>query len=143
MSEKLIQHNFTQKLRRGIDDLINTYAFHGNSQGDTFVTNSVEEYKAAEGWLSFMFNPEIDKFDQEAINREIERRKQLNASYIDKLKEEGKYEEEYEYSTTLYVRPNLTFDNPKLPLRPLESYRIIFIDDESKTKNLEEGEEEK
>lgn len=110
------------KGRRGIDDLQGIYAFVGNSQGDTSGTNDIEVYKASGGWMSFIFNCELE---QNAINAESERRIILNSQYIKELIEDYKYGEEYE--TIINVEHNSLFDDPQ-ENRPLLSYTTTFLD---------------
>ena len=71
--------------RKGIDDLKSLYAFVGNSQGDSSASNSIEEYQAAKGWMSFVFDCNLT---QEAIEEEIQKRKSWNDAYIKELKED-------------------------------------------------------
>lgn len=82
------------KRQRGVDDLLCECAFTGNSQGDESWSNEIADYKAAKGWMSFRFNG-VDINDQKAIYAEVERRKKHNADYIQQLKDEGRYLEEY------------------------------------------------
>ena len=118
---------YSLKKKRGVDDLISEYAFHGNSQGDETQTNSIEAYKASQGWLSFGFTCELT---DEAIQKEVAIRKEQNEKYIQELKDSGRYLEEYEISISL--APNPIFDEPpsnKYPeLRPMESYKFLLID---------------
>lgn len=103
--------DYTFKGKKGITDLIPIYAFRGNSQGDTSETNSIEEYKAANGWLSFIFEG-IDCNDQEAINKESERRIAENNVYIQKLKDSGEYGKEYESTISIGLVYRALFDEP-------------------------------
>lgn len=127
-------YNF--KYKRGIDDLRNVYAWHGNSQGDESATNDIEEAKSRGSWMSYMFG-DIDPTDQNAINLESERRRKENDAYIAKLKLEGRFGEEY--TVTMHVKHNPIFDTPPFnkkvyigpsppPSNPLESYKMVFID---------------
>lgn len=110
----LKEYKYTTKHKKGITDLLNIYAFLGNSQGDTSATNDVLEYKAAKGWLSFAFGKNIDCNDQEAINKESERRQKENEITISKLKESGEYGKEYELTTTILMANRPFFDTPEL-----------------------------
>jgi hypothetical protein len=110
----LKEYKYTTKHKKGITDLINIYAFLGNSQGDTSATNSVEEYKAAKGWLSYAFDKSIDCNDQEAINKESLRRQKENEITINKLKESGEYSQEYESTITILMGNRPLFDNAEL-----------------------------
>ena len=117
---------YSLKKKRGVDDLISEYAFYGNSQGDETQTNSIEAYKASQGWLSFEFTCELTN---EAIQKEVAIRKEQNRKYVQELKDSGRYLEEYEISISL--APNLIFDKPsnKYPEpRPMESYKFVLID---------------
>jgi len=67
------KYNFKRKL--GIDDLFCEFAFVGNSQGDTSGTNALDVYLISDGWLSFVFNCELN---HEEINKESQKRKQAN-----------------------------------------------------------------
>lgn len=116
------------KLRRGIDDLKSLFAFRGNSQGDESKSNSIEEYKASKGWLSFMFDCELT---DEAIAAEIEKRKLWNDNYLNELHTNGTYGEEYEIG--IDFRYNPVFDTPNInmgPSVPLQSYRMVFLDND-------------
>ncbi len=109
--------------KKGIDDLICEYAFIGNSQGDESCSNIAGDF--AGGWHSFTFD--CDPYDQEAINKESERRKIKNLKYIQELKDKGEYGKSYEW--TIHIIHNPIFDNPT-PIKPsLESHRMIFIDE--------------
>lgn len=112
---------------RGVDDLLSEYAFRGNSQGDESASNEISDYISSKGWMSFMFG-DIDKTNQEAIYKEVERRKQQNLDYIDKLVREGRYKEEYEITISLAHNP--IFDEPSFfpSTPPLESYRVVLLD---------------
>jgi len=111
---KLKEYKYITKHKKGITDLLNIYAFLGNSQGDTSETNSIEQYKAAKGWLSYAFDKDIDCNDQEAINKESERRQKENEITINKLKESGEYGEEYEVTTTILMAYRPFFDEPNI-----------------------------
>jgi hypothetical protein len=115
------------KQKRGIDDLQNIYAWVGNSQGDESHTNIIEVGLASDGWMSYMFK-NINFLDQNAINIESARRKQANEDYIKKLKEEGKFGQEYELS--LHIKENPLFDRVinLTDKPPLETYKMLFID---------------
>jgi hypothetical protein len=110
----LKEYKYTTKHKKGITDLINTYAFIGNSQGDISATNSVEEYKNSNGWLSYAFDKNIDSNNQEAINKESERRQEENKITIKELKDSGEYGKEYESTITILRNNRPFFDNPEL-----------------------------
>lgn len=118
---------YSLKRQRGVDDLQSEYAFHGNSQGDTTQTNSIESYKASQGWLSFEFSCELTN---EAIQKEVAIRKEQNKKYVQELKNSGRYLEEYEVQ--LSMMPIHLFDeNPPNNLSAipsLESYKLFMID---------------
>jgi len=111
---ELKEYKYTTKHRKGITDLINIYAFLGNSQGDTSATNSIEEYKAAKGWLSYAFDESIDCNDQEAIDKESLRRQEQNEITIKELKDSGEYGKEYENTITIAMGTRPFFDDPNL-----------------------------
>lgn len=112
------------KGRLGIDDLYSLYAFHGNSQGDESVSNNIADFEASKGWMSFGFDCEMT---DEAIAKEIQRRKDYNELYIRNLRAQGRYGEEYIQYLELEYNP--LFDGKQVfPHGPLESYRMIFID---------------
>ena len=120
-------NTFSIVRKKGIDDLLGLFAFVGNSQGDESVTNSVEEYLSSKGWKSFVF-ADIDPTDQEAIYAEVERRRLKNEAYIKELQEKGEFGREY--TLTVHVKPNPIFDHsPSKVTLPMESYRMVFIDD--------------
>lgn len=95
---------------KGIDDLQNTFAWTSNSQGDEFRTNSIEEAKKQGAWVSYQF-PDIDPTDQDAINAESARRKQLNDDYVQSLIEKGEYKQKYDLK--IHFKPIPTFDRVK------------------------------
>jgi hypothetical protein len=101
-------NSYKFKRLRGVDDLQNTYAFVGNSQGDSFCSNDVKEGLSQGDWASFTFEG-IDKTDQEAIYKESLRRQRENEVYIFKLKEEGRFEEPYDL--VIHFKPYSLFDN--------------------------------
>lgn len=119
---------YTFKARLGIDDLKQIYAFTGNSQGDTSATNSLEEYYAAKGWLSFGFNCNLD---QESINKESEERIIYNNKYILELKESGKFGEEYDINITLKCLP--LFDENEIVFDK-SSYKVTFLNFSNETR---------
>lgn len=120
-------NKYTFKRKLGIDDLLCEFAFVGNSQGDTSVSNKIEDYIAAKGWMSITQGFEDIADNQEAIYEESKRRCIANIDYIEKLKAEGKYGEEYEIN--IYLHPHPIFDTPtNKGGPPLESYRMIFLD---------------
>ena len=117
--------------RRGIDDLKPEYAFVGSSQGDHSATNEIEDYKNSQGWLSFIFD-NVDEEDQLAIYTESAIRKQENKDYIQKLKEEGRYKEEYEIKFEFKHCPEFddVKENTELPLSSFKGLIINLSDNE-------------
>ncbi len=113
---------YTIKYKHGIHDLKSEYAFHGNSQGDESRSNNIATYLASGGWMSFMFDCPMT---EEAIAIEVAKRKEWNIDYINKLKDEGRFGEEYEIALSIQEHP--LFDTP-LEGKPLESYKVKFID---------------
>lgn len=111
------------KFKHGIHDLKSEYAFHGNSQGDESVSNSIATYQASQGWMSFMFDCPMT---EEAIAIEVAKNKAWNKEYIQKLKDEGRFGEEY--TITMSVQEHPLFDTPKHESPPSESYQMVFID---------------
>lgn len=108
------EYKYTTKHKKGITDLLNTYAFVGSSQGDTSQTNNVQDYIDSKGWLSFAFDNSIDRYNQEAINKESERRQKENEITINKLKQSGEYGQEYEVTTTVLMAIKKFFDDSEL-----------------------------
>lgn len=111
--------------RKGIDDLKSLYAFHGSSQGDHTRTNSIQEFKDAQGWLHFTFDCEMT---EEAIKAEIKRRDLWNNDYLKRLRDSGEYGKEQEQ--TISFQHNPAFDLPLKPLddpQPLSSYSLILL----------------
>lgn len=122
---------YTLKRKLGINDLLCEFAFVGNSQGDESKSNFIDDYNASQGWMSFIFDCELN---QEEINKESQRRKQSNLDYIEKLKTEGKYGEEYEIDINLHPHPS--FDTPtNKGGSPLESYKFYFLNNEKNSNN--------
>ena len=109
--------------RKGINDLKSLYAFVGNSQGDSSASNSIEEYQAAKGWMSFVFDCE---FTQEAIEEEIQKRKSWNETYIKELKETGEYGKVYFINVQVELDP--IYDAPIKSAPVAESFRMEFLD---------------
>jgi len=107
-------YNIKRKIRKGIDDLKNIYAFLGNSQGDESYSNEIKDYEASEGWMSFVFEG-VDPTDQQAIYDESARRKKENDDYIADLIVKGEYGKEWEHSITMHLKPNPLFDHPEQP----------------------------
>jgi len=115
------------KKKRGQDDLLSLVAFKGNSQGDEFATNDVKEANAYGNWCSYRFDDDVDRNDQESINKEVERRRKWNEEYIQKLKDEGRYLEEY--TTTIHFKSNPIFDVPTVTSGddlPYKNMKIFF-----------------
>lgn len=114
------------KCLKGIDDLKSLYAFVGNSQGDETRTNSIEDYKNSEGWLSYQFNVPLTEQD---IFKEIEIRNAWNIEYINKLKKTNEYGEEYFISLLMQDNPDFDIVSPMLQNNyPLSSYSFQTID---------------
>lgn len=118
------QHTYTFKTRKGIDDLLSPYAFHGNSQGDESAHNDIEQYKNSGGWQSFVFKCELT---EEAIAAEIERRRKWNTAYVMMLKASGEYGKEVDNTLTFAYNPAFDAEQSQLT-PPLSSYKMIFID---------------
>ena len=124
-----IMNKYTFKRKLGIDDLLCEFAFADNSQGDKSRSNSIDEYKVSQGWMSIVSGFEEISNNQEAIYKESKKRYNTNIDYIEKLKSEGKYGEEYEIDITLHSHP--LFDTPFNKGGPsLTSYRMIFLNNE-------------
>jgi hypothetical protein len=119
-------------IRKGIDDLKSIYAFHGNSQGDNSISNSIETYKASQGWMSYSSTFEaagINIDDQEAINKYSEELRKQNEKYIEELKLTGEYGYPTEgISLTLKHFPLYDDNNYDTTDKPIESYKMTFID---------------
>ena len=109
--------------RKGIDDLKSLYAFVGNSQGDSSASNSIEEYQAAKGWMSFVFDCNLT---QEAIEEEIQNRKSWNDAYIKELKETEEYGKVYFINIQVELDP--IYDAPTKSTPVAESFRMGFLD---------------
>ncbi len=119
---------YTVTRRKGIDDLLCEWAFTGNSQGDESYSNDVEVYKSSQGWMSFNFKAPILPTDQESIYIEVERRRKLNLLYIQELKDKGEFGKEF--PITMHLKHNSIFDAPlNYNKYPLESHRVVFLDD--------------
>ena len=95
------KENFTEyigpKRRLGIDDLRSEFAFHGNSQGDDSVSNSVDTFVSQEGWMSASsWYKDIDYLNQDEVDKRVFEIKQFNADRIEQLKLSGDYGKEVE-----------------------------------------------
>ena len=97
--------------KRGVHDLKSLFAFHGNSQGDDSQHNDIQRYKDSMGWNSFCFACGLT---EEEIAKEIETRRAWNEAYVARLREEGRYEEEY--FITVRIKHNPIFDSPQNPV---------------------------
>ena len=85
------KENFTEyigpKRRLGIDDLRSEFAFHGNSQGDDSVSNSVDTFVSQKGWMSVnCWYKDIDYLNQDEVDKKVLEIKQFNADRIEQLK---------------------------------------------------------
>lgn len=118
-------NKYTIDGKKGINDLKSIYAFHGNSQGDTSVSNNIEDYKNSKGWMSFHFDCELT---EEAIIKESNIRKEWNESYIKELQSNGTYGEVYHLEVSIDNHPLLDDPNKPLLFYPLESYKLVFLD---------------
>jgi hypothetical protein len=115
------------KKKLGIDDLLCEFAFVGNSQGDESVSNKISDYIASKGWMYITSGFENIADNQEAIYEESKKRCIQNIDYIEKLKAEGRYGEEYEIAINLH--PDSNFDTPTNKVgSSLSSYKMIFLD---------------
>lgn len=123
-------NTYKLKFKHGIDDLQSEYAFRGNSQGDESQSNEISDYKASQGWMSFIFEG-IDINDQEAIYKEYARRKLANQKYIEQLHNEGRFGEEYEISVSFEDNPafDAPIDTNETNFQP-SSYKLIILDNE-------------
>lgn len=108
---------YTLKQRRGYDDLYQIYAFSGASQGDETRSNDIKDYNE---WM--IYNFKNIPLDQDAINKESNRRKKLNDEYISKLKNENRYGELFE--TTISIEQDETYDKNTKVNNTCESYRF-------------------
>jgi hypothetical protein len=120
----MIKHSIKRRL--GIDDLLCEFAFQGNSQGDESKSNEIADYIAAKGWMSITKGFEHIVDNQEAIYEEAKKRCITNLEYIEKLKAERRYGEEYQIDINLHPHPD--FDTPtNKGGPPLSSYRMIML----------------
>lgn len=120
-------NKYTFKRKLGIDDLLCEFAFTGNSQGDTSVSNEISDYVSSQGWMSITKGFEDIANNQQAIYEESKRRYNENIDYIERLYLERRYGEEYEIDINLHPHP--LFDTPtNKGGPPLSSYRMIFLD---------------
>lgn len=87
------------KKKRGIDDL----------EG---LNERTADYWTPEDWAKW--------------NADTANRVRRNERYIDRLKGEGRYGEEYE--ETLTVQPNKLFDDRQMGKCGVESYRMVMLD---------------
>lgn len=118
---------YKTKKKLGIDNLFCEFAFVGSSQGDESVSNDIDDYINSKGWMSITKGFEEIANDQQAIYEESKRRCIINMEYIEKLKAEGRYGEEYEIELNLHPSPD--FDTPtNKGGPPLSSYRMVFLD---------------
>lgn len=123
-----MKYNYIRKVRKGIDDLLNVYAFHGASQGDETRTNSLQEYKDSEGWLIPAFHIE-GELTQKNIDKEVELRRKLNDKYIKKLKISGEYGKIIENKITIDIEDDEIFDKKQTIFsKSCESYRFEILD---------------
>ena len=113
--------------RKGFDDLLVEHPFMGNSQGDRSTVDDVIEGNS-NPWVSYIFGDDVDRYDQVAVNKEIERRKKKNIEYLKVLRFNGEYGKKY--TNTLKMIPNDLFDRPSSVIGgiKLESYRMVFLD---------------
>lgn len=112
-------------VRLGIDDLKSEYAFVSADQGGGRYTNSVEEYKNSGGWLICIF-PDINPYDQEAVNKEAARRADFNRKYIESLKKSGEYGKIVD-GGYMYLKHCDKYDNPVNNNETLENYRLAIL----------------
>ncbi len=125
------KYTIVNKHRKGITDLENTYAFYGGSQGDHSVSNSVEDFISAQGWLCVSHNFKlIDYSNQLEVNKRVEELVAINKARVIELIKDGTYGEEYETETKIEFVHCPLFDakNNKLDGSPLESYSFMLLD---------------
>jgi len=119
---------YKYKGRKGIDDLKCEYPFVATSQGDTSVSNNITEYILFNGWLAYVFQDV--EMTEECIREEIQRRKEYNKKYIQELKDNNTFGEEYE--NKIEVKFNKLFDSPSDIVKHFEddltSHKMIFLD---------------
>jgi hypothetical protein len=121
-------YSIIQQHVRGITDLESTYAFYGGAQGDHSVSNSVEDFITAEGWL--VVSPafkDIDYHNQDEINKRVDEIIARNKAKVLELIADGTYGEKYENEVNISVVPHPIFDKPLSGL-PMESYRMVLLD---------------
>lgn len=108
--------------RKGINDLKSLFAFIGNSQGDDSVSNNIQEYLDARGWMSFIFKCDLNK---KAIESEIQNRKLWNENYIKDLKEKGEYGKIY--IVNCEVELDHLYDAPIKETPLTESFKMVIL----------------
>jgi hypothetical protein len=111
---------YTFKQRYGYDDLKSEYAYRGNSQGDDSGSNDVATNQN-NPWMSFGFDcPQT----QEAVDKEVIRRKEWNKNYVNSLKANGKFGLEYDINVSFIPHP--MFDEPTQP-EPTFSSKFLIL----------------
>lgn len=96
---------------KGINDLKSIYAFHGNSQGDTSVSNDIDVYKSSNGWMCISkYFKDIDCSNQEEINKRSLKLKKENDKYIAQCHKNNTYGE-YNGDITFKIMANPLMDN--------------------------------
>ncbi len=100
-----------------------TYAFHGNSQGDTSATNDVQDFLTSKGWMGVHHKyAHIEYLNQERVN---ERFKELEEIRLRELSELTDEDDEYVMELSIVANPKLDNNSYK---SSLQSGSFGFID---------------
>ena len=126
--EGYVTYKISADYIKGVYDLESEYAFHGNSQGDDSVTNSVDEFIGSGGWKSVSSNfKDIDYLNQSEVDKRALEIRTKNQQRILELKRNGEYGKRVENEISLSIKTSPKFDSPKMLNTSLESYRMTFI----------------
>lgn len=99
-----------------------TYAFYGNSQGDTSCTNSVEDFLGAKGWLGVSYKyAYIDYMNQNEVDKRFQELEEIRLKELSELKDE---DDEYEMELSVIANPAL--DKKSLSTQT-SSFRFIDL----------------
>ena len=127
--EGYVTYKISADYIKGVSDLESEYAFHGNSQGDDSVTNSVDEFIGSGGWKSVSSNfKDIDYLNQKEVDKRVLDIRTKNQQRILELKRNGEYGKRVENEIFLSIKTFPKLDSPKMHNTTLDSYRMIFID---------------
>lgn len=119
--------------RRGIDDLKPEYTFMSTMQGDTSVSSSVKDIDNP--YLKYVL--ETLPITQEGIEKEIQKNREYNIQYVEQLRKEDRFGEEYQIAVHFVEHSFLDTPNNSLKLKSFD-FKLIDMSEFQGEPNIQE-----